>query len=409
MQKAYSRINWENYPSEKTPVNETNLNKIDGAVDEIDNRVLTHETTKLDKTAANSLVKDVTFNEDTGEFTFTKYNGSKVVINTNLEKLAVNFDYDSTNQRLMITLDDGTVKYVDMATLITQYEFIESDEIYFIITADGKVKASVKNGSITEDKLQPNYLADIKVQAEIATQKAKTASASATAAAQSETAAAQSEENARVSAEQADAAATKANSSMVEAAGYADSADKSALAAAQSEENAITAGNEAVNMVEDVQEKLETGYFNGPPGPQGPKGEKGDTGATGPQGPKGATGATGPQGPAGADGERGPKGDTGATGAQGPPGPKGEKGDTGATGARGATGAQGIQGPKGDPGDKGDKGDPGESGVTVPLAGFYTLSVDADGNLWAHSAAGGIVPDLEYDSATGNLYFVTED
>lgn len=172
MQKAYNRINWENYPSEKTPVNETNLNKIDGALNEIDNRVIAQDTTKLDKTAANSLVKDVAFNGDTGEFTFTKYNGSQIAINTNLEKLAVNFDYDSTNQRLVITLDDGTVKYADMAALITQYEFIDSDEIYFIITADGKIKASVKDGSITEDKLQPNYLADIKVQAEIATQAA---------------------------------------------------------------------------------------------------------------------------------------------------------------------------------------------------------------------------------------------
>lgn len=179
MQKAYSRINWENYPSDNTPLNKTNLNKIDGAMDEIDNRVITQDTTKLDKTAANSLVKDVTFNEDTGEFTFTKYNGSQITINTNLEKLAVNFDYDSTNQRLVITLDDGTVKYVDMAALITQYEFIESDEIYFSITADGKVKASIKNGAITEDKLQPNYLADIKVQAETATNKAKESSDSA--------------------------------------------------------------------------------------------------------------------------------------------------------------------------------------------------------------------------------------
>lgn len=56
----------------------------------------------------------------------------------------------------------------------------------------------------------------------------------------------------------------------------------------------------------------------------------------------------------------------------------------------------------------GQKGDPGESGVTTPVSGFFTLSVDADGNLWAHSAEGGTTPDFEYDSETGNLYFVTE-
>lgn len=40
MQKAYNRIDWENYPSGKTPLNETNLNKMDVAIDELDNRII---------------------------------------------------------------------------------------------------------------------------------------------------------------------------------------------------------------------------------------------------------------------------------------------------------------------------------------------------------------------------------
>lgn len=40
MQKAYNRIDWENYPSDKTPLNETNLNKMDAALDELDNRIV---------------------------------------------------------------------------------------------------------------------------------------------------------------------------------------------------------------------------------------------------------------------------------------------------------------------------------------------------------------------------------
>jgi hypothetical protein len=51
----------------------------------------------------------------------------------------------------------------------------------------------------------------------------------------------------------------------------------------------------------------------------------------------------------------------------------------------------------------------GGSGVTAPVNGFFTLSVDSDGNLWAHSAENGTTPDFEYDSETGNLYFVTEE
>lgn len=44
MNKAYSRINWQNAPSEATALNETNLNKMDSAIDTIDDRVVAHDT-----------------------------------------------------------------------------------------------------------------------------------------------------------------------------------------------------------------------------------------------------------------------------------------------------------------------------------------------------------------------------
>ena len=40
MQKVYQRINWENDPSTNTPLSEDNLNKMDYALDQIDNRVV---------------------------------------------------------------------------------------------------------------------------------------------------------------------------------------------------------------------------------------------------------------------------------------------------------------------------------------------------------------------------------
>ncbi len=72
--------------------------------------------------------------------------------------------------------------------------------------------------------------------------------------------------------------------------------------------------------MEDLQEAVERGDFDGAPGPAGPQGPKGDKGDPGETGPRGYTGATGPQGP---------KGETGATGPQGPKGDKGDKGDPG--------------------------------------------------------------------------------
>lgn len=175
MQKAYSRINWENYPSDNTPINETNLNSIDTAVDELDNRIITLETVKATKAEVATLVQSVEFEESTGIFKITKKNGSVLKIDTKLEKIAVNFSYDSTTQQIILTLIDGTKQYINLSALITQFEFVDTETIGFDITPDGKVKATVLDGSITEDKLQPNFLADIKVEVAKAQESEKTA------------------------------------------------------------------------------------------------------------------------------------------------------------------------------------------------------------------------------------------
>ncbi len=185
-QKIYSREYWENFPSEKTSINQNRLNNIEGGIDAIDDRVCALDTTKVDLTKANELVKEILWDESNGTLTVVKMNGSKSVIDTKLEKLAVNFKYDPQTQQLVITLDDGTVQNVDLSSLITEYEFLDSDTIAFEI-ADGKVKSIVKNGSITEDKLQPNFLADIKVESAKAVASAKSAGESETNAAKSAT------------------------------------------------------------------------------------------------------------------------------------------------------------------------------------------------------------------------------
>lgn len=187
MQKIYSRINWENYPSEKTAINESNLNKMDAAVDNLDDRVVAMDAAKVDLVKAYELVKEILWDESKGTLTVAKMNGSKAVIDTKLEKLAVNFKYDPQKQQLIITLDDGTTQNVDLSALITQYEFTDSDTIAFEIGNDGKVSAIVKEGSIQGKHLRPDYLADIKVESAKAVSSATNAKNSETNAAKSAT------------------------------------------------------------------------------------------------------------------------------------------------------------------------------------------------------------------------------
>lgn len=133
------------------------------------------------------------------------------------------------------------------------------------------------------------------------------------------------------------------------------------------------AENQVVYIINDLQEKYDSGFF---------KGEKGDTGS------------------------QGPKGENGLNGTKGDTGPQGTKGDKGEQGVQGIVGPQGAQGIKGEKGDKGDKGDRGDSGVTVPISGLFSLSGDADGNLYAYYADGSTAPSFETDSS-GNIYYNT--
>lgn len=173
MEKAFKNFfQWRNQPATDTPLGARLLNMINNIINLIDDRVVAMDTNKLSVDVANGLVKDVSLNEKTGVITITKLNGSTVTIDTKLEKIAVNIGWDANSQKLILYLDDGTEMKLDLSTLITQYEFVDTDTIAFSLGADGKVFANVKNGSITEEKLRPNYLADIKVESAKATAQA---------------------------------------------------------------------------------------------------------------------------------------------------------------------------------------------------------------------------------------------
>ena len=163
MQKCYQRINWENYPSEETPINASNLNRIDYATNELDDRVISIDTTKANNTDIVNLISNISINETTGDITVTRKNGVQQVIPTTLNKIATNWTYDYNTQRILLTLNDGTVVPISLASLIQNNEFDNTDTVAFTVSENGHVSAIIPTGGITDEHLRTDYLADIRV------------------------------------------------------------------------------------------------------------------------------------------------------------------------------------------------------------------------------------------------------
>ena len=232
MQKIYSRINWKNFPSEETAVNETNLNRMDSGLDAIDDRVVAMDATKFDAITANSLIKDWEIDEKTGIITITKLSGEKILFDLNIEKIPVSFAL-SDDGILTMTTDDGTKFTANISAMIPILTFEDSDEIAVSVSGEGVNKTysfSIKNGSITEDKLRPDYLADIKVES------AKAASSAAS----------------------ADKFAKDSESQANLSKGYADSASEYAQKAKEYNENLDKKANLATFDVNDDGELIYT-------------------------------------------------------------------------------------------------------------------------------------------------------
>lgn len=179
LNKVYTRINWEDYPSENTDLDAYNLNQMDSAIDALDNRIISQDALKVDKSAINGNIADWTMDETTGVITITKYNGEKIIFDLNIEKIPVGFSM-SDDGIITMTTEDGTQFTADIGSMIPVLTFEDSATIAVSVTGTGKNKTysfSIKTGSVTDDMLQPNYLADIRVESANASAYAQSANA----------------------------------------------------------------------------------------------------------------------------------------------------------------------------------------------------------------------------------------
>lgn len=148
-QKHYQEKDWQNLPSQKTPINRTNLMHIERGINENDNRIVALDAKKFDVSQANLLVKSVTVDPATGVIAVTLLNGTVTTYDLDIEKVVVNFDITDDNI-LVITLADGTTKEVDL----TKFVYTFSNTATISLKQENRVvTAEIIDGSVTMEKL----------------------------------------------------------------------------------------------------------------------------------------------------------------------------------------------------------------------------------------------------------------
>lgn len=118
---------------------------------------------KLDYASAESSksVTNVSFDEKTGLFTISYSDNTTSTIDTKLEKVVVNFTYDQTTQNLVLTLDDGTTYNIPMSAFINVYSGSNGAMITISIDSANTISATIVDGSITESKLNADFVATL--------------------------------------------------------------------------------------------------------------------------------------------------------------------------------------------------------------------------------------------------------
>lgn len=162
MNKTYSRINWQNLPSTATALSATNLNKIDAAVDTMDDRIIELDRVKTDDSVTNGLVRTVLYNTDTGVFRFIHVNGSIDIVDLNVEKIPASFYMDENGILYLFGADGKPIGQADIKKLVPSFNFNNTDTIGFDVesstTGARNVSASVLKGSITAEHLEPGLM-----------------------------------------------------------------------------------------------------------------------------------------------------------------------------------------------------------------------------------------------------------
>ena len=218
-------------------------------VTDIDNRYTKLQSDTLLAEGTNSLIKDVSYESNTGVFTITKKDGSKVVIDTVIEKvpasMALKEEADGSVW-LVVTNQDGSVTKTNVTSLIEDTVIADSDTVVVSSSTDAVNKVTTYTLNIKPNSLGLNHFNTELVTKFEETQNAKTAAVEA-------------KKSAEGYAAQAKQSAQSAEISAGSAGSYATNAANSAESAKTSETNASNSASEAAKSAIEAKKYAGTG------------------------------------------------------------------------------------------------------------------------------------------------------
>ena len=218
-------------------------------VTDIDNRYTKLQSDTLLAEGTNSLIKDVSYESNTGVFTITKKDGSKVVIDTVIEKvpasMALKEEADGSVW-LVVTNQDGSVTKTNVTSLIEDTVIADSDTVVVFSSTDAVNKVTTYTLNIKPNSLGLNHFNSELVTKFEETQNAKTAAVEA-------------KKSAEGYAAQAKQSAQSAEISAGSAGSYATNAANSAESAKTSETNASNSATESAKSAEEAKKYAGTG------------------------------------------------------------------------------------------------------------------------------------------------------
>lgn len=116
---------------------------------------------KLSTEIANTLLKESSFDSDTGVLSFTRLNGSLLSFNIPKSLVFKSSLFEEETNEIVITWSDNSKSRIPVEGLVDIYAGSENDIIQITVSEDNKISAIIKNDSITRSLLSTDIQTEL--------------------------------------------------------------------------------------------------------------------------------------------------------------------------------------------------------------------------------------------------------